>query len=131
MARKRNMPRKATGGKAPRKQLSIPQLREWESQNELLNEPEMRDQENQIFPSTSDVQIQNCAETTTTSAQTDYDKPVIKLLKDLEKADEIINYQKNELILLRQELGRAKKLERSLVDEKTSLCTKECCKDSA
>ena len=130
MARKRGMPRKATGGKAPRKQLSIPQLREWEDNNPLLQDNDTEEKEIQTFPSTSDVQVQNCAEMKTSQSQTDYATPIIKIEKNLEKANEIIEYLKDENVLLRQKLGRAAKLERGLINSKTSLCTKDCCKDS-
>ena len=136
MARIRGVARKSTGGRAPRKTLSHPMLREWQRRNpppppgyeEEMEEVE--EKEVQTFPSTSDVQVQNTVETKTVGAQTDYDIPIIKVQKDLYATSARCDYLEDELVVLRQKLHRAERLQKELMKEKTSICTKECCKNS-
>ena len=126
--RRKRKCRKATGDKAPRKMLTIPQLREWEDRN-LPDDVETESKEVQTFPSTSDHQVQCGGETINSATQTEGDS-IIKVQKDLETASRIIDYIKDEKTLLYQRLGASEKLNKALLNERTSVCTKDCCKNS-
>ena len=133
MSRQLKRARKSTGGKAPRKMISHPKLAQWERENhpEWFEDTE-NDKECQIFPSTSDVQIQNSAEQTTSSTQTPFDlkESMVAAQRRLAKQREIIDYLDDDLVVARQRLHDAEKLYKALLSEKTSICTKDCCKDS-
>lgn len=135
-SRKRpNIPR-CTGGKAPRKMISIIQRQEWERNEELKRqkraEAELRERnskEIQTFPSTSDSQIQCSKETSSRQAQTDYSESIIKVQKNLDTCRGIIKYQDDQLVIMQQKLHDAERLYKGLLDQHSSLCTKDCCKD--
>ena len=130
MPRKRSQElRKSTGGKAPRKQISHPKLREWEQRHH----PEffgMAHGETQTFPSTSDQQVQVEKEKSTEGTQTNRAESCTQLQHKLEKVRESLKYVEDEKTLLWQRLHDSERLNKALINERTSLCTKDCCKDN-
>ena len=128
--RKRVKARRSTGGKAPRKTLTIMQLREWEKKRDESEEEETESKETQTFPSTSDTQVQCGAETNTSATQTSHAKSIIKLEKDLKTVGETLEYVQGEMTLLWQRTHRAERMNKILLNEKTSICNKDCCKNS-
>ena len=130
--RKRKPGQRSTGGKAPRKMLSIPQRREWERQH--YQQREVPGTETQTFPSTSDQQVQCGNDTKSEKTQTrfgDYGNSLMKLQSDLESARKSNQYIEDEKTILWQRLHDAERLNKALINERTSLCLKDCCKDKA
>ena len=133
--RKRTQARKSTGGKAPRKQMCHPKLSGWrnrqnESSDEDIDRNATGDVDTQTYASTSDNQLQCNPEMTSTKTQTVNPRSIIRIQKKLDRQEETIHYQKGEIDTLRERLERATNLNGVLANERTSICNKDCCKDS-
>lgn len=128
MARTRGGARKATGGAAPRKTLSHPALLQFNRRHPLLRDQYVSDREVQTFPSTSDSQIQNVAETNNVSTQTDPEKLTIKIKRECNVANDMVTYLEDELRILRRKLQTAEAMQKKLESKPTSTCSNECCK---
>ena len=125
--------RRSTGGKAPRKMLSHPLLAQWYRGNYPEGDhPDSGDdeKETQTYLSTSDNQVQVSPEINSVKCQTDQ-KSTVKLQKELATCREIIKNIEDEKTILWQRYHDATRLNKALVNERTSLCTKDCCKDQA
>ena len=128
MARTRGMPRRSTGGKAPRKQLSHAALMQFERRHPLLRNNFVSDKEVQTYASTSDVQIQMSAETNTVGTQTDQENQDDEVRREHNVANDIVAYLEDELRIMRRRLHRAEAMLKKLEEKPTSTCTKDCCK---
>ena len=132
--------RKSTGGKAPRKMICekgpgfdprcAPSTRKRSKRNEYFD-VEAEDKETQTYPSTSDSQTQAGSLSVDRMTQTEEAVSVIRLQKDIESMERRLEYMDGERTQLYHRIGRQENLERELLNQKTSLCTKDCCKDSA
>ena len=122
--------RKSTGGKAPRKSLA-PSAGRFNYRDVEMVEREADDKGIQTYKSTSDVQIQASKDMNDKQTQTVEAVSCIRLQKDIEAQRRQIEYMSESRTLLYHRLARQAILERELVGEKTSLCTKPCCRDTA
>ena len=138
--RKRAKAVKSTGGKAPRKMLGpkaarfdyrcAPSIRDLRKEDRKINK-EAESREVQTYQSTSDVQTQYGNELKDKKTQTENSVSVTELQNIMEKQSRTIQSLEDELTRVYHRVSRVEDINRTLMIERTSLCNKNCCKDSA